>query len=78
MTIEEIRSYRNAKPFQPFDIVMTDGTVYYVELGERIALSPTGRAAWVFEGSDLSCVDVSRVSAVKPHEHKPRRRRSRQ
>jgi hypothetical protein len=78
MTIEDIRSYRNAKPFQPFDIVMSDGTVYHVELGERIALSPTGRTAFVFEGSELSCVDVSRVSALKPHLRAPRRRRNRQ
>jgi hypothetical protein len=65
MTVEEIRSFRNANPFRPFDIVMLDGKVIRVELPIRIALSPSGRLVSVFEGSDLSVLNVSRIAALR-------------
>ena len=69
MNIEEIRSHRNAKPFTPFDILMDDGTSVFVALGERMAIAPSGRAAYVYEKDGLKVVDVSRVTELRPHRH---------
>jgi hypothetical protein len=43
MTIEKIRSFRNAHPFKPFDIVLRDGKRVHVALPERMALAPNGQ-----------------------------------
>jgi hypothetical protein len=75
MTIDDLRSYKHAQPFTPFDIVMRDGTVVHVELGERMSLSFSGRMAYVFEGEGLSFIEVARVAAIKPKRRSPRRAR---
>lgn len=77
MSIDDIRKFRNATPFKPFDLVLSDGSAVHVSLPERIALSPSGLLAGVFQGSDLSFVEVSRVTALKPNRHAaPRIRRA--
>lgn len=43
MNIEEIRSYRNAKPFEPFIIELKDGRLIPVWRPERMAIAPSGR-----------------------------------
>ena len=43
MSIEEIRSLRNAKALAPFDVVFGDGRTVHVAAPERIAIAPWGR-----------------------------------
>jgi hypothetical protein len=65
MSIEDIRTLRNQQPFEPFDIILDDGSSVFVELPIRIALSPSGRMASVFVKDDLKFVEVSRVADLK-------------
>jgi hypothetical protein len=43
MSIEEIRSFRNAKPFRPFAIVLRNGRTIQVPGPERISIAPWGK-----------------------------------
>ena len=61
MSIEEIRTLRNRRPFQAFTIVMDDGRAVEVEQPERIALAPTGTEVSVFEGTKLSFLEIGRM-----------------
>lgn len=65
MNIEEIRSYKNAKPFTPFDLVLDDGSTVFVALGERMAITPNGRAVYVGEKDGFAEVIVSRVKELR-------------
>ena len=64
MSIDEIRSYRNAKPFEPFGIELRDGKTIRVMKPERIAIAPWGRLA-IFENSVYHGLHVDEVVAVK-------------
>ena len=66
MSIDEIRAFRNATPFEPFDIVMNDGRILHVGLPIRIALSPTGRSVSVYAGPAVDTVPVSGITELKP------------
>ncbi len=50
MSLEEIRALRNASPFRPFDLTLTDGRKIHVARPERIAIAPWGRLS-IFEGN---------------------------
>lgn len=66
MSIEEIRSLKHSEPFSPFNIVMKDGRVVWVEGPERIALSPTGQTVAVAEGPAFSFLVVERIARLEP------------
>ena len=61
MSIEDIRTLRNRKPFQPFTIVMDDGRHLEVERPERLALSHRGHEVSLFHGKHLSFLEVGRI-----------------
>ena len=65
MSIEDIRTYRNAEPFAPFEIVLSDGRVVPVARRERIAIAPWGKVH-VFVQSSPNLFDVDQVSAIRP------------
>jgi hypothetical protein len=64
MSIEELRSYRNRKPFEPFSIVMEDGRTLEVERPERLALSHRGHEASLFHGKHLSFLPMEKIRRV--------------
>jgi hypothetical protein len=43
MTLQEIQRIRDAKPFEPFRVLVADGNAYDVWHPEYIAQSPSGR-----------------------------------
>lgn len=47
MTLDEIRKYASAQPFEPFEIVLVDGRVFRVPHPEFIWVPP-GRGTWVY------------------------------
>jgi hypothetical protein len=68
MSIEEIRSFRNAKPFRPFTLLMDSGQLVRVELPERLALSFRGDRLSVFEGTTLRMLEVGRIRHMTAEE----------
>jgi len=64
MSIEEIRSYRNAKPFQPFVVHLTDGPEMRVPKSWSIAITPWGQIG-ISNGIILDMVKVSDISEIK-------------
>jgi len=68
MTADEIRSYRNAKPFQPFTLLLQSGRLVHVELPVRIAIDPKGRSVAVFEGPDFHLVRIDEVRSAAAEE----------
>ena len=61
MSIDDIRSFRNAQPFRPFTLLLRDGRVLHVELPLRIAFAPDGRRLAVFDGPRLSMLTIDDV-----------------
>ena len=72
MTIEQLRLFHRARPFQPFTIHLADGRSMYVVHNEFLAQSPSGRTVAVsqpdgtFEVVDLLLVTSLRVAAPAP------------
>ena len=69
MSIEEIRSFRNAEPFRPFTLLLRDGRLLRVALPLRIALAPDGRRLAVFDGPRLSMLTIDDVRIVSAEDH---------
>ena len=49
MTVQELRAAQHARPFHPYRIRMGDGHEYRVPHPDYVAMSPTGRLAYVFD-----------------------------
>lgn len=64
MTVEEIRSYRNAQPFHPFTLLLTSGKLLRVDRPSGIALAPDGQRLAVFEGNQLNRLRIEQVRDV--------------
>ena len=76
MSIDEIRAFRNAQPFKPFDIILRNGTKVHVALPERMALAPNGRRLGVYEGIMPTVVDVPSIAGLAlARMRKPRSRK---
>ena len=65
MSIDELRSLRNAVPFTPFTILMKSGHLFSIDLPQRMGLSPRGRVVSVFEGSHLRLLEISDMRQVQ-------------
>ena len=48
MSLDEIRGFRNAQPFRPFDLLLQGGRVVHVSDSKRIGIAPWGRLV-IFE-----------------------------
>ena len=68
MSIEEIRSYRNAEPFRPFTLSLNDGRVLHVKLPLRIALAPDGQRVAVFDGPSFDLLKIEQICVAAPEE----------
>lgn len=52
MKLTDVRSFRDATPFTPFTIRLTDGREYRVPHRDFIFISPTGRHALMYNPDD--------------------------
>ncbi|HJT35686.1 MAG TPA: hypothetical protein VJ783_26900 [Pirellulales bacterium] len=78
MTIEQIRNYYNATPFQPFAIHLADGRHIAVPSREFMASAPNGRTIVVYQpDSTANVIDLLLVTdlELKPAANGARRRR---
>jgi hypothetical protein len=66
MTIEAIMKFYDAKPFVPFEMLLTDGRKFPVVHREFLALSSTGRTLAVVQpGEDgFDILDVRLVASL--------------
>ena len=65
MKISEVRKLYDAEPFKPFSIHMADGRRILVKHREFMALSPSGRTAYVYQVNDDSdVIDVALVTSL--------------
>jgi len=66
MKISELRKLYDAEPFRPFLIHMADGRKIPVKHREFMALSPSGRTAYVYQlNDDSDVIDVALVTALE-------------
>ena len=66
MTIEQLRKYYSAQPFNPFDIYAADSRVLTVEHPEQLAFSQSGRTIAVACPDDtIETVDLLLVVSLK-------------
>ena len=69
MAIDQLRNFRNATPFKPFDIHLADGRSLAVDHPECLAVTSTGRTIGVAVGDVIEVVDLLLVTSLKPHQN---------
>lgn len=74
MTLDELRAWRDAKPFVPFVIRMTTGEAFTVSSPEHIAIPPV-RGDAVFVSDDQGGPVRLGVSSIADVRRKPQRGR---
>jgi hypothetical protein len=78
MTVNQLRSLHQARPFRPFDIRMADGRSLPIEHPEVLAIIPPGRNIIVsFADGTFEVVDLFLVLSLKQRNGSPRRGRRR-
>jgi hypothetical protein len=78
MTVEQMRKFIEAQPFQPFVIHLADGRQVPVNHREFVMSSPTGRTLSVYQPDDtLNVIDLLLVTdlEIKPATNGAGRRR---
>jgi hypothetical protein len=66
MKISELQKLYDAEPFRPFLIHMADGRKIPVKHREFMALSPSGRTAYVYQmNDDSNVIDVALVTSLE-------------
>ena len=67
MTIEQLRTMHQVRPFEPFEIYLADGRSIPVEHPEFLSQSPTGRTISVgMKDGTHQVVDLLLVTSLKP------------
>lgn len=67
MTMEQLLLLHAARPFQPFDIHLSDGRTLPVKHPELLSRSPDGQSIAVALPDDtIETIDLSLVKSVKP------------
>lgn len=78
MNLDELRNFRDANPFQPFEIILVDGRTFKVPHRDFI-LIPPGRQTWVYVAHPKSGVvdhiNTLIISSIRPYKPRPTRRR---
>ncbi len=65
MTIEQLRTAREANPFRPFTIHLADGRSHRVPHRDYLSMSPTGRTVIVYQsGEAFSILDLLLVTEL--------------
>jgi hypothetical protein len=68
MTVEQLQSVHQARPFQPFTLHLADGSKVHVPHNEFLSRSPSGRTIVVQGAGDtLSIVDLLLVTRIEVH-----------
>lgn len=78
MTIEQLRSFYDAQPFQPFVMHLADGREIPVQGREMMMSAPNGRTIIVYQpDSSFNVIDLLLVTDLeaKPASNGARRRR---
>jgi hypothetical protein len=78
MTIEQLRTFRDAQPFRPFTMHLADGREVPVNHREFMMASPSGRMVSVYQPDDtLNVIDLLLVTdlEIKPRPDGSRKRR---
>lgn len=66
MTAKELRSLREASPFRPFTIYLTDGRSFPIPHRDFVSQSPEGRTIIVYHtDGGLSILDLYLVTELK-------------
>jgi hypothetical protein len=66
MTVERLRAFHRAAPFQPFTIRVADGRSFLVPHPELLSISPSGRTIHVEYGNDdFSTIDLLLVTEIQ-------------
>ena len=65
MSIDEIRAYRNAKPFREFHFLLSDGRLIHVNRPERLGIAPWGKVG-VFEGVNFHLLSPEEIDHIRP------------
>ncbi len=66
MTIEQLRTVHQARPFRPFTLHLADGRSLHVPHNELLSHSPTGRTVMVHEKEEsFSIVDLLLVTRIE-------------
>jgi hypothetical protein len=85
MTSDKLREVLRTEPFQPFVIHMADGRALPVTHPELMAISPSGRIAYLFETGarqdsghhiDILMITSIEVQAARPGTGRGRRRKA--
>ena len=78
MTIEQLRKFHQAQPFQPFDIHLADGRSLPVEHPEMLAIAPPGRTIGIGrDDGTIEILDLLLVTSLKSHANGTTHRRRR-
>ncbi|MCG8583184.1 MAG: hypothetical protein MI757_00540 [Pirellulales bacterium] len=68
MTIEQLRTFHQTRPFRPFTLHLADGRSLHVPHSEFLSHSPSGRTVIVHEEDDsFSVVDRLLVTRLQVH-----------
>jgi hypothetical protein len=68
MTIEQLRSVHQARPFRPFTLHLADGRQLHVPHNEFLWYSPSGRTVIVHESDEaFSIIDLLLVTRIQVH-----------
>lgn len=67
MTIEEVRDFKHAEPFRPFEIVMKNGRVVRVFNPFGMALSPSGKTVAVYQGEAVAFLHLPQIAKLRPY-----------
>jgi hypothetical protein len=74
MTIEQLRTMHQARPFHPFDICLADGRVLPISHPEVMAVIPPGRTIIVAHSDGkFEIDDLLLAVSLKSHNGSPRR-----
>jgi hypothetical protein len=66
MTIDELRGFSRAQPFQPYVIHLTDGRAVLVSHPELMMAVPSGRTILVCQPDDtIDVIDLPQVARVE-------------
>jgi hypothetical protein len=65
MTADQLRALRDAQPFRPFTVHLTDGRTFAVPHRDFVSQSPGGRLAIVYRSDDsFSIIDLCLVTEL--------------
>jgi hypothetical protein len=72
MTVEQLRTVHQARPFRPFTIHMADGRALHVPHSEFLSHSASGRTIIVHHADDtFSVVDLLLINELEVHGPSP-------